>query len=94
MLARALVYMPEEKVSRDGQLIEPAHLRRLTIRYQNTELDYDYLKMFPEMQNFSVATVEQYRWCLARIKTLPVLDLQNPLKTWPVPAPGRESAAR
>ncbi|BBX35750.1 hypothetical protein [Mycolicibacterium mageritense] len=77
VIERALVYMPDDE-------IQPAHLRRLTIRYNNTELDYDYLKLFPEMQEHAVSRVEQYRRCVEQIKTLPVIDFWELVKTWPV----------
>ncbi|ALI26936.1 hypothetical protein XA26_31010 [Mycolicibacterium fortuitum] len=77
VLARALVFMPHDE-------IEDAHLRRLTIRYADTELDYEYLKSFPEQQSYAVARVEQFRRCLDDCKTLPVLDLHELCRTWPV----------
>lgn len=76
VIARALVFMPDDEV-------EPSHLRRLTIRYADTELKYDYLKMFPEMQSFDVARVELYRRCVEQIKTLPVVDFWELCRTWP-----------
>ena len=77
VIERALVFMPDDE-------IEPSHLRRLTIRYVNTELNYDYLKMFPEMQDHAVENVERYRRCAEQIRGLPVIDFWDLLKTWPV----------
>lgn len=83
VIARALVCMPPEQIDRGGT-IEPDHLRRLTIRYNNTELNYDYLRDFPEMQSYSVAQVENYRECIGHIGRLPVIDFWDLCKTWPV----------
>jgi len=76
VIARALVYMPKDEV-------EPAHLRRLTIRYSDTEMNYEYLKTFPEMQEFSRQRIERARWCVEAIQTLPVIDFWELDKAWP-----------
>lgn len=78
VIARALVFMPADER-------QPDHLRRLTIRYSDTELNYEYLKLFPEMQNYVVSRVESYRRCAAYIKTLPMIDFHQLCRTWPVP---------
>lgn len=70
----------------DEIVVLPAHLARLTIRYCNTEFDYRDLKFFPEEQSYRVSRIEEYLRCLEMIKPLPVLDLHDPFKTWPVEA--------
>lgn len=77
VITRALVFMPEDD-------FEPSHLRRLTIRYRDTELDYADMVHSPEMQDFYVWRVENYRDCLEKIKTLPVVNLHELFRTWPV----------
>ena len=77
VIARALVFMPQDEIS-------PDHLARLTIRYVNTELNYDYLKMFPEMQNHAAERAYGYQMCAEQIKALPVIDFWELAKTWPV----------
>ncbi len=83
VIARGLVYMPEETIFNNNQSL-PAHLSRLTIRYTDTELNYDYLKSFPDMQSFAVHRVEQYRRCVEQLKVLPVIDFWDLCRTWPV----------
>lgn len=79
VIARVLVEVP-------GNEVEETHLARLTIRYRNTELDYSMLKDFPEDQSLLVSRIEDYRACLEMIAPLPVVDLHDPFKTWPVSA--------
>ena len=100
VIARALVYMGEEKMPVDfcelsGPMkIKPAHLARLTIRYVNTEFNYDYLKAFPEMQEFATWRIERARFCVEAIKRLPVIDFWELCRTWPPPLPEPDASGQ
>lgn len=85
VMARALVYMPTDH-------IEESHLRRLTIRRRDLDMDENYVREslsifrsrdWDSERDPATARVADYQRCLQAVSRLPMIDLHDPLRTWP-----------
>lgn len=83
VVARAIVFMP-------GDEIEDSHLRRLTIRNQDLDIDpkyvegalsnFRYLDYWDNEREPATSRVSRYHQCAQAILELSAIDLWNPLR--------------